>query len=143
MESIVGIVFPVPQEFVDRLLIEQRNIFVKYVPRVSSVKISPKQKMVIYASHGSKEIVGEGLIESVQFLTPDEVLKKYGQKVFLNKEELIAYAQRQPNRDASKKMLVLVLTRLRKYACPKKFHKPISMVGQYLREKEYLELVDE
>jgi hypothetical protein len=142
MDRIIGVIFPVPQEFVDRLLVEQRNIFVKYVPRIASVQITPKQRLLLYASHGSKEIVGEGLIEEIQFLTPNEVLEKYGHKVFLDKDELTSYTRRQPNRDSSKKMLVLLLSKLRKYSYPKKFRRPITMVGQYLTEKEYQELVE-
>jgi hypothetical protein len=142
MNRIIGVIFPVPKEFVDRLLVDKRNIFVKYVPRTASVQITPKQKLLFYASHGSKEIVGEGLIEAIQFLTPNEVLEKYGHKVFLNKDELTSYTRRQPNRDSSKKMLVLVLSKLRKYSYPKKFYRSITMVGQYLTEKEYQELAE-
>lgn len=142
MDRIVGVIFPIPKGLVDRLLIEGRNVFVKYLPRVTSVHITPKQKLLLYESHASKEIVGESLIEAVEFLAPEEVIEKYGQKVFLNKDELTEYTLRQPNRDCSKKMLVLVLSKLRKYSQPKKFNRKISMVGQYLTLREYRELAE-
>jgi hypothetical protein len=53
-----------------------------------------------------------------------------------------SYTRRQPNRDSPKKMLILVLSKLRKYSYPKKFHRSITMVGQYLTEKEYQELAE-
>ena len=56
MTEVIGVIFPVPQELVDRLLVEKRDIFVKYVPHVTSVKIRKKQKLLLYASHGIKEI---------------------------------------------------------------------------------------
>lgn len=100
----------------------------------------PKSKILFYASHASKKIVGEGVIDTIEFLAPNEVFEKYGHKVFLNKDELTEYTVRQPNRDCSKKMLVLVLSKLRKYSEPKKFNGKISMVGQYLTLRQYREL---
>lgn len=119
MNEIVGVIFPVPQQFVNRLLLEKRNIFVKYVSNASSLKIAQKHKVLFYASQSSKEIVGEGKIEEMLFLTPKDALEKYGDKLFLNEDELTEYTLRQPNRDSSKKMLVLVLCGLRRYSKPK------------------------
>jgi len=140
-KKIVGAIFPVPKQFVDRLLLERRNVFVKYVARTTGLQIAPKHKVLLYVSHGSKEIVGEGKIEEVLFLTPNEAVKKYGNKLFLNENELTEYMLRQPKRDSSRKMLVLVLCRLRRYSRPKKFKRPISMTGQYLTQEEYTELL--
>jgi len=86
--------------------------------------------------------VGEGVIDAVEFLTSKEVFEKYGQKVFLNEDELTYYTIRQPNRDPAKKMLVLVLSKLKKYSQPKKFEKKITMVGQYLNLSDYRKLVE-
>ena len=140
MNKIVGFIFPVPPGLVERLLVENRNVFVKYLAR-NGVKIAPKYKVLFYMSHSSKEIVGEGQIEEIQFLTPDEVLVKYGTKVFLNRGELTKYMLRQPKRNASKKMLVLVLSKLKRYTKPIRYKQPISMAGQYLWEEDYLELL--
>jgi len=74
-------------------------------------------------------------------LTPDEAVEKYGNKLFLDPNELTAYTLRQPRREFSKKMLVLVLSRLKRYSKPKKFKRPITMAGQYLTKKEYTELL--
>jgi len=141
MRKVAGIIFPIPKQFVDRLLVEKRNVFVKYVPRISGVKLAQKHKVLFYASHSTKEIVGEGRIEEIHFLTPNEALKEYGNKLFLNAEEIAQYTLHRPNRDSSKKMLVLVLSKIRRYSEPKKFKRPISMAGQYLTQKDYKDLL--
>lgn len=74
-------------------------------------------------------------------LTPDEVISKYGEKVFLSRDELIAYTARQPSRDSSKKMLVVVLTKLRKYKKGIVYPRPITMVGEYLTKEQYKQLI--
>ena len=137
---IAGIIFPILPEFLDRLLVENRFVFVKYLPR-NETKVVPKSKLLFYVSRSSKEIVGEGRIEEILFLTPDEILEKYGNKVFLDRDELFRYVHKQPKRKPSKEMLVLVLSRLKRYHHPVKYKKPISMAGQYLTETDYSELL--
>ena len=141
MNEIAGVIFPVPRQFVDRLLVEKRNVFVKYVARSGLSRLSVKHRVLLYVSQSSKEIVGEGIIDEIDFLTPGEALRKYGRKLFLDDHELEEYTFLQPNRDSSKKMLVLVLSKIRKYAKPKIFGKPISMSGLYLTKEEYKELL--
>ena len=141
MSRIAGIIFPIPKDFVDRLLVENRNVFVKYLARSTGLRIAPKHKVLFYASHGSKDIVGEGQIEEIEFLTPNEVLTKYGPKTFLNEDELTTYMLRQPKRDSSKRMLVLVLSKIKRYRSPVKYEKPISMAGQYLTREDYMQLL--
>ncbi len=137
MKEIIGVIFPIPKQFVDRLLVDNRNVFVKYVPRITGLKIVPKDKVLFYASHSSKEIVGEGKIDEMLFLTPEEALQKYGERMFLNEKELSEYTLQQPRRDSQKKMLVLVLSGIRRYSEPRKLKKPITMAGQYLTREEY------
>lgn len=139
-KKIIGAVFPILPEYIDRLLVENRNVFAKYLARNGS-KLLPKQKMLFYVSHGSKKIVGEGQIDKILFLTPDEALVKYDKKLFLNRDELMEYARQQPKRDISKRMLVLVLYRLKRYPKPVSYKRPISMAGQYLTEEDYEELL--
>ena len=140
MSEITGIIFPIPKQFVDRLLLEKRNVFVKYVAGKGLSKLSRKQRVLFYVSKSSKEIVGEGVIDNIDFLTPDEALEQYGDKLFLNEKELKDYTLHRPNREPSKKMLVIVLSRLRRYSKPRHFKKSISMAGQYLTKMEYAEL---
>jgi len=141
MKRIIGVVYPVPVWLIDRLLVAHRNVFVKYVARTTNLRITPKHKVVFYASHGSKEVVGEGIIETIEFLTPNEVLEKYGDRVFLNKNELMVYATRQPKRTLSKKMLTLTLSKLRRYPLGIKYERPVTMAGEYLTVEKYSALL--
>ena len=95
----------------------------------------------MHLSHGSKEVVGEGTIEAIEFLTPNEVLEKYGAKVFLNRDELMEYTMRQPKRTSSKKMLVLTMYKLRKYSQEITYERPITMAGEYLTQEKYSALL--
>lgn len=140
MIKIVGVVFPVPEKFVSRLLSGKRNVFVKYVARSTNLRIAPGNKLILYASGGSKELVGEGVIQAIEFLTPIEALEKHGDKVFLDRDELIKYATQVPERKLTKKMLVLVLSRVKTYSPRLKWKKPITMTGQYLTQDRYKEL---
>jgi len=141
MNKIVGVVYSVPLHFVDRLFVAHRNVFVKYVARTTNLRIAPKHKVVVYASHGSKEVVGEGIIKAIEFLTPKEVLEKYEDKVFLNEDELKEYTMRQPKRTSSKKMLTLTLSKLRRYPQAIKYEKPVTMADEYLTEEKYTALL--
>jgi hypothetical protein len=93
--------------------------------------------VIFYASHGSKEIIGEGVIESIEFLTPDEVWQKYDGKIFLDRKELHEYTTSQPTRTSTKKMLVITLRKLKKYKSGIKYLKPITMTGEYITKKDY------
>ena len=143
MSKIVGVVYPIPMHFVDRIFAEQRNVFVKYLPHSTRVRIVPRNRILFYASHGQKEIVGEATIKTIEFLTPLEALEKHGDKVFLGKDELMNYALQQPSRSTSKKLLVLVLSKPRKFAKGISCEKPITMVGEYLTEERYHALFKE
>jgi hypothetical protein len=141
MSKIVGVVYPIPLRFVDRLFVAHRNVFVKYVARTTNLRLAPKHRLVFYASHGSKEVVGEGIIEKVEFLTPQEALEKYADKVFLNEDELKEYTIGQPQRTCSKKMLAITLSRLRRYHKAIKYGRPLTMAGEYLTEEKYWALL--
>jgi hypothetical protein len=140
MSQIIGVVYPVPEKLVNRLLHEKRNVFVKYLPRTTNLRIAPRNKVFFYASQDSKEIAGEGVIQLMEFLTPFEVLEKYKEKVFLDKDELLEYATREPGRELTKKLLVLVMSNVKAYSPRLKWTKPITMAGQYLTKEEYLKL---
>lgn len=140
MSEVAGVIFPVPKQFVDRLLLEKRNVFVKYIAGNGLLKLSRKHRVLFYVSHSCKEIAGEGTVEEIEFLTPSEALQKYSKALFLNDKELEEYTLQQPNRDSSKKMLVLALSKLKRYPKPRNFTKPISMAGLYFTKKEYTEL---
>jgi hypothetical protein len=103
--------------------------------------LAPKHRVIFYASHGSKKLVGEGTVEKVEFLSPEVVIAKYKERLFLNESEFYAYVGRSPSRTPSKEILTLVLKKLNKYPKPVDYSRPITMAGQYLGINEYDSLV--
>jgi len=141
LSKVIGVVYPVPKRLVGRLLNEERNVFVKYPARSTNLQIAPKSKVIFYASQDVKELVGEGTIQAIEFLAPSEAMEKYGDKIFLDKDELWKYATRERGRTLTKKLLVLVLSKVKTYSPPLKWKKPITMNGQYLTDDEYKQLM--
>lgn len=140
MSEIIGVIYPIPREFVDRLFDGKTKVFVKYVVH-NTTKLAPKHKVIFYASHGSKKLVGEGTVEKVEFLSPEAVIAKYKELLFLNETEFYAYVGRSPSRTPSKAMLTLVLKKLNKYPKPVGYNRPITMAGQYIGVNEYNSLI--
>lgn len=143
LKKVVGVIYPVPFRLLDRIFTEGRVVFVKYTTHPTRVRIAPRNKVLFYASQGPKKIVGEAIIKSVGFLAPLRVLEQYGEKVFLNRNELMDYVSQQPSRTLSKKMLVLVLSKPKKYTRAISYGKPITMAGEYLTEEGYNTLIQE
>jgi len=140
MNEIVGAIYPIPAELADRLFEGNIKVFVKYVAH-NTTRLAPKHKVIFYASHGSKKLIGEGIIEKVEFLTPQKVLEKYKDQLFLNETELHSYVTIFPSRTSSKEMLTLLLKKLKRFPKPIDYNKPISMAGQYLNAEEYSSLI--
>lgn len=140
MNNMVASIYPIPAEFADRIFEGNTKVFVKYVAH-NTTRLAPKHKVIFYASHGSKKLIGEGTIEKVEFLTPQKVIEKYRYQLFLNETELHAYVARSPSRSSSKEMLTLVLKKLKKYSKPIDYNKPVTMAGQYLSAEEYSSLI--
>jgi len=136
MNEIIGAIYPIPTQLADRLFDGKTKVFVKYIAHNTS-RLVPKHKIVFYASRGSKKLVGEGTIETVEFLCPKVVIEKYKEGLFLNKDEFDVYVKSSPSRTPSKKILTLVLKKVRKYPSPVEYGKPITMAGQYLSAAEY------
>ena len=138
--GIIGVIYPVPTNIVYRLFDGKTKIFVKFLVH-NSTKLAPNHKILFYASQGLKKIVGEGIIEKVEFLTPEKVISKYNEQLFLNESEFFAYINRSSRRTPSKEMLTLKLKKLKKYPKPIEYEKPITMAGQYLSAEEYSTLI--
>jgi len=143
MSKIAGVIYPIPLRFIKRILSEKRNVFVRYLPHSTCPRLAPRSKILLYASRGQKEIVGEAMINKIEFLTPDEVLEKYGKKVFLNRDELMTCASQRSSRTTSKKMLTLVLSVPKKYSKGIKYKGHMTMAGEYLTEDIYKALFEE
>jgi hypothetical protein len=139
MDKIMGAIFPIPVDLVYRLFDGKTKVFVKYMAH-NSTRLAMKNKIVFYASHGSKKLIGEGTIAKLEFLTPAGVLTKYKEFLFLSEEELQAYASRSLSRTPSKEMLTLTLDKIKRYPKPVDYDRPVTMAGQYLTQEEYNKL---
>jgi len=65
-----------------------------------------EDKLLFYESGGQFRVVGEATIRTIEFLTPEEVIAKYGDRLFITKDELDNYRKlrcRPPDR----KLMVL------------------------------------
>ncbi|ASJ08051.1 hypothetical protein A3L11_01945 [Thermococcus siculi] len=141
-EKIVGVTFPVPKWFLDRILEEGKTVFVK----PSTLRVQPGMKVVFYASREGQAWLGEAEVEAVkQFTNVEEIIRKYGDELFLTPEELRQYEKEREKWNSRGKRprpwMVLRLKNIRKY--PKSVKPPrfIAVSGRYVREKEYREIL--
>jgi hypothetical protein len=141
MNRVIGAIYPIPLEFTDGLFNGKIKVFVKYVPH-NTTRLVPKHKVVFYASHGPKALIGEGTIEKVEFLQPETVIKKYRTELFLNETEFYKYVKRTPSRALSREIMVIVFKKLARYRKPINYDKHMTMTGHYLDIEEYSSLRD-
>jgi hypothetical protein len=140
-EQIIGMLFPVPEEYLPRIFEEGRDVFVKYLGRSHNIRLRPGNKIIFYGSKGLKHIVGEADISEIEFLTPEEVVQKHASRLFISEEELVDYTKSQPSRTPSKPLFVAVLKNIKKYAVPVFYKGQITMTGMYVRKNFYSQIL--
>ena len=132
----MAVVYPLKSHLIRRFLADKKDVFVKYVTH-QTPRLRIGDKLLFYRTKSDKKIVGEGTITNIDFLNAEEVLAKYKDRVFLNKEELAQYSGYR-----TKKMLTFELDNFREYNNPISASKMITMSGLYLRLSEYAELMN-
>jgi hypothetical protein len=85
-----------------------------------------------------KQLVGESIIDDILFMTPDMIVKEFGDQLFISTDELNAYGG---NRPEWKKLLVLSLSRFGRYDVPLNPPKVVTMAGCKLSEEEHRKLM--
>lgn len=141
-EKIVGVTFPVPKWFLDRILEDGKTVFVK----PSTLRVQPGMKVVFYASREGQAWLGEAEVETVeQFTNVEEITRKYGDELFLTPKELKQYEKERERWHSRgrrpRPWMVLKLKNVRKYPKPVKPPRFIAVSGRYVREKEYREIL--
>jgi hypothetical protein len=131
--EVLGIIFPLLPEHIRKFFDEEKTVFVKFIGRNNRLNVRSGYRLFMYQSRTNKEVVAEAKISEVSSGTVDEVLRKFGDKLFLSESELRQYAGDRMD----KNMIVLLLTSLRKYSVPLKMKKPITMTGQYMTKQMY------
>ncbi|WP_461864980.1 ASCH domain-containing protein [Thermococcus sp.] len=140
-KEIVGVTFPVPKQFLDRILEEGKTVFVK----PATLRAVPNMKIIFYASREYQGWYGEAEIESVEhFTSVEEIIRKYKDELFLTAKELREYEkerQRWHSRGKRRRpWMVVKLKNVRKYPNiikPKRF---ITVSGRYVKGEEYREI---
>ena len=133
MESdIYGCIYPLSESYIDRFFNEGKKIFLKYLPH-ENTNLKKNHKLLFYRSRSDKKIVGEGVINKIEFLSPYEILDRYKNDIFLTKDELQIYVG---NR-GDKKMLTIHLKNIIKYEEPVISKYSITMAGKYVSKNEY------
>lgn len=133
-KEVVGAIFPVPYLLMKQFFEEGKKVFVK---NSKFKRLKPGSKILFYASRGVHALVGEGTIEIVEFLTPNETIRKYKNELFLTEDECKTYA-REKN---VFKFLVIRFSEIRKYENPVKPKRFISMGGKYISKSEYEQIL--
>lgn len=141
-EKVVGVTFPVPKPFLDRILNGDKTVFVK----PSTLRVKPGVKVVFYASREGQAWLGEAEVESVEFFNGiEEIIRRYEKELFLTPKELREYErERQKWRSRGRRprpWMVLRLKNIRKYPKPVKPPRFIAVSGRYIKEKEYREIL--
>ena len=137
MSDIIGATFPVPNELLDRVLKEKKNVFVK---SATLTRLKPGMKIIFYASRENQGYAGEAEIESVEIVkNPMEILEKYKDRMFLTEKEFKDYvaSQKRWGRVRHKPWMAIVLKNIKEYpkrVMPKRF---ISVAGRYVKKDEY------
>lgn len=139
MSEIIGVIYPVPFNLLQRIF-SGKDVFIKHPTCFKQLR--PGHKVLFYASHEVRGILGEATIRNIEMMKLDEIYRKYGERVFITKEEARNYSK--PLRDRrgggsprDVTFLVLELEDLRKYEVAMKPRRFITVGGKYLTKQEY------
>jgi hypothetical protein len=127
-----AIIYPFLRDHIERIL-RGKDVVCKYTGKWHPNIISGS-RVIFYASGGSLELLGEGTIRTLEFLTPGEIISTYGRRLFLSKAELERYRGTRP---AEQKLLVVTLSQVNRFPKPVKMLKSITMAGKTLDKEQY------
>lgn len=131
-----AVIYPLFSEHMDRLF-KGKDVFCKYVgERLPNITVGAK--FMLYLSGGSKQLIGEARIDDIKLMTIDQILERFADRLFINTEELERYRS---NRPKEKKLLVLLLSNIKKFNTPLTSPKVVTMAGCTLSKGEYKKLI--
>jgi len=131
--KILGITHPIPTEYANRIYNEGKNVFVS---KRQLSKATKGDKFVIYESHGAKAYTGWADILSIQKMKPNSILRKFGKRMMITREEFKDYSKNMPE------MNVIELENFEKFKTPVKpkgYY--VTVAGKYIYEDEYKTIV--
>lgn len=135
MKPFVGAIFAVSAQHASRIFDEGRTVFVKYT---NMNNLEKNSRIVFYVSR-KKNLIGEGLVKSIEKMTPEDAWSKHNSNLFVDENEFRRYTSWSTIEKKTRKtpyITVFVLKDVVKYKkCPS-FEK-ITPSGQYISLKEY------
>lgn len=136
-ERTFGVIYPIAKKFVPRILDDGRLVFAKYQPhRIQRTRLGEGSIVVFYQTKGSKKLVGEAIIKSVDFMVPAQALRRFGSQLFLNRPELERYSKKFPGRE-DKPMMIFQLGSPKRYDEPITWSLSMTMAGRYITKEQY------
>lgn len=142
MNEIIGVTYPIPKQLISRFFKDEKSVFIK--PAKCFRFLKPGMKFVFYQSHEDTGFLGEAKIVSISIADdPLEFIDKFGDRLFLTRDEIIAYFINQEKwrqisvrKDSKnrKKWMAIELSDIQRYPEIQKPARFVSVGGQYLRE---------
>lgn len=132
--KVLGVIYALPSNVIDRILNKKKNVFIKYTPfqpsKKSKIRLYEGMKLYLYETKANKEILGEAIVDKIIFCNFQEIVNDYMEKLMLTKSELEKYCK---NRYEKKAMLFILKT-IQRYKKPIGIETNITMGGLYVTE---------
>lgn len=128
MKQIFGVSHPIPTQFAERIYNESKTVF---VGKTYLGKVSKGDKFVIYESQGAKAYTGWAEIEKIEKMAPNNILRKFKDKLMVNEAELSEYAS------GKEKMTIIEFKNFQKFDKPVKPKRFVPLRGKYIYDREY------
>lgn len=126
--KIVALSHPIPTEYAERIYKEGKTVF---VGKSYLGKVSPGDKFIIYESHGAKAYTGWADIKSIGKQKTGSIIRKYGKKLMISKEEFQEYAK------GRTEMNVIEFENFEKFKKSVKPSRFVTVAGKYIYEDEF------
>lgn len=140
--NIIGVIYPISKDVEDRVFNDKKNVFTKYIahtPSEKTIRIKSGDKLFFYKSKSGRKVVGESIIDSIEFLNYHQTVKSYSENTIISPEKLKKYSNGREN----KKMLVFHLKKFKKYKNEKTLKKPLTMAGLYVTTNNINKIFEE
>jgi hypothetical protein len=130
-EKIIGVIYPLHRNIIERFLNEDKDIFIKYISRIrnkkSKFRLTPGLKLFLYESAFRKALVASATIKTIEFVNIEEIMDTYNDKLMISKNELVDYAK-----GRTKKIMILKLDNIIKLEPIIPVKCRITMSGRYI-----------
>lgn len=126
--KIVAVSHPIPTEYAERIYYNGKTVF---LGKSYLGKVSPGDKFIVYESHGAKAYTGWADIKSIGKQKTGSIIRKYGKKLMISKEEFQEYAK------GKTEMNVIEFENFEKFKKPVKPSRFVTVAGKYIYEDEF------